>query len=51
MFHHQEVCTSSLQYIIMHLYEESSCWHSTIDAWWWTIICSKHIEDKLSETN
>jgi hypothetical protein len=25
--HHQEVCTSSLQYFTVHLYEESSHWH------------------------
>jgi len=30
--HHQEVCTSSLQYFTVHLYEESSGWHDTIDA-------------------
>jgi len=35
--HHQEVCRSSLQYFTIHLYEESSRWHDTIetheDAW------------------
>jgi len=30
--HHQEVCTSSLQYFAMHLFKESSCWHDTIDS-------------------
>jgi len=63
----------------MHLYEESSRWHDTIDkiydgysvsdyaphkdgmvkycsllvqtSWWWTIICSEHVEDNLIEIN
>jgi len=30
--HHQEVCTSSLQYFTLHLYEEYGRWHDAIDT-------------------
>ena len=45
--HHQEAfCVSSLQYFTVHLkllVQNSS--------WWWRIICSKHVDDKVSEIN
>jgi len=33
IFHHQEFCTSSLQYFTVHLYEEYSRWPDTIDQY------------------
>jgi len=30
--HHQEFCTRNLQYFTLHLKEESSRWHDTIDT-------------------
>ena len=50
VYHQEEVCTSSIQYFTLHLKMSLVTDNSQTSSWWWTIICSKHVEDKSNET-